>query len=98
MTAQTIQQEVQGLLNKFVNKAGNGYFQKLKPPMYTTGGKWAGPPADAPYKLEHFAALYNYKLVLEDKSLGVHNAIYEIELLYDSLQALDPKFNVSVRP
>ncbi|MFZ4617091.1 MAG: hypothetical protein ACOYM2_12965 [Rectinemataceae bacterium] len=93
-----IQQEVQGLLNKFVNKAGKGYLQTLKPPMYTSDGKWAGPPADAPYKLAHFAALYNYKLVLEDKSLGVHNAIYEIELLYDSLQALDPKFNVSVRP
>jgi hypothetical protein len=93
-----IQQEVQGLLNRFVNKSGNGYLQRQKVPMYKGDGSWANPPADAPYTVADFGALYNYKLVLEDKSIGVHNAIYEIELLLDSIQTLDPKFNVTSRP
>ena len=93
-----IQQEVQGLLNKFVNKSGSGYLQRMKVPMYKGDGTWAEPAPTTNYIVGELGALYNYKLVLEDKSLGIHNAIYEIELLYDSLQVLDPKFNVANRP
>jgi hypothetical protein len=43
------------------------------------------------------AALYNYKFVLEDRSRGMHNAPYTIQILYDSLKALDPGFDTSAR-
>jgi hypothetical protein len=44
------------------------------------------------------AALYNYKLIVEDRSRGVHNATYTIQVLYDTLKALDPKYDDSLRP
>jgi hypothetical protein len=37
-------------------------------------------------------------MILEDKSRGVHNPTYVVQVLYDSLQVLDPKFDVSKRP
>ena len=43
------------------------------------------------------AALWNYKFVAEDRSRGIHNAPYTIQLLYDSIESLDPSFNVSKR-
>ena len=95
---EVVQDEVAGLLAKFVNKEGTGALQKLKVPFYKPDGKWSQPPAEAALTPEEFGALFNYKMVLEDKSLGVHNTIYSVELLYDSLQALDPTFNVSARP
>jgi hypothetical protein len=48
--------------------------------------------------LEQVAALYNYKLVLEDRSRGVHNATYTLEVLYDTIAVLDPTFDTSRRP
>lgn len=92
------QEEVKGLLDKFVNKDGSGYLQKMKVPLYKPDGTWKQPPADAALTAAELGALYNYKMVLEDKSLGVHNTRYAVELLYDSLQALDPAFNVTARP
>ena len=44
------------------------------------------------------AALYNYKLFVEDRSRGVHNATYTIQVLYDALKSLDPRFDDSLRP
>jgi len=44
------------------------------------------------------AALYNYKFVLEDRSKGVHNLTYAVQLLMDSLKALDKNFDDSKRP
>ncbi|MBA7528418.1 hypothetical protein ES705_20601 [subsurface metagenome] len=40
----------------------------------------------------------NYKYVLEDRSLGVHNAAYAIQILYDTIESLDPGFDTSNRP
>lgn len=43
------------------------------------------PAAAAGSDTEKFAkALWNFKLVLEDKSMGIHNGTYIMELLYDS--------------
>jgi hypothetical protein len=44
------------------------------------------------------AALYNYKFILEDRSKGVHNSTYTIQVLYDSLKALDSRLDDSKRP
>jgi len=35
---------------------------------------------------------------VEDRSRGVHNATYTIQVLYDTLKALDPKYDDSLRP
>jgi hypothetical protein len=44
------------------------------------------------------AALYNYKFVEEDGSKGIHNAAYAVQLLMDSIKALDKNFDDSRRP
>ena len=43
-------------------------------------------------------ALYNYKFILEDRSDGIHNTKYVVQLLTDSIKALDSGFNDSKRP
>ena len=69
-----IQDEVRGLLD-----LGGA----LLPPL--------GDPAvvvTADYNSEQLKAAYNYMLVLEDKSLGVHNSMYLVQLLQSSYHAL----------
>jgi len=44
------------------------------------------------------AALFNYKFVLEDGSKGMHNTKYAVQLLVDSIKALDGNFDDSRRP
>ena len=101
-----VQKEVQGLLDAFVNEKGTGYLQTINPPMFKKDAKasfltlsagWAA-PQQGQWSEDQVAALYNYKFFLEDRSLGVHNATYTIEVLYDSLKALDPKWDDSLRP
>ena len=96
-TAEPLQAEVQGLLDAFVNENGTGYLQRLSPPMYKANGSWASSKTGS-WTLAEMAALYNYKMFLEDRSKGVHNATYTIQILYDSLKALDPSLNDSLRP
>jgi hypothetical protein len=95
-TIEPVQAEIQGLLEVFVNKKGTGLLQKTDPPMFrkdaegtfeslsadwvvSTSGQWTA---------AQIAALYNYKLILEDRSLGVHNATYTIQVLYDTIESL----------
>ncbi len=75
------QLEVQGLLDLFVNAKGTGYLQTTNPVMYKKdaeasfaglGSGWAGTTAGQ-WSEAQMAALYNYKLILEDRSRGVHN-------------------------
>lgn len=93
---ETVQEEVQGLLEKFVNDKGNGLLQTLKEPMYDQKRKFINTKSQ--YPLEMVAALYNYKFVLEDRSKGIHNTTYTVQLLMDSLKALDKNFDDSKRP
>lgn len=94
---ESLQEEVEGLLNYFVNKNGSGYLQKLNPPMYKADGRWNMNGSDKMRPVNEMAALYNYKFVLEDRSRGIHNAPYTIQILYDALQILDPAFDTSKR-
>jgi hypothetical protein len=95
-TIEYLQAEVQGLLDKFVNKNGTGVMQTMANPMFTKEGKFAN--SKAAYTNDQLGAYANFLYVIEDKSLGVHNSTYAIQLLYDSLRALDPDFDVSKRP
>ena len=104
-TVEAVQMEVQGLLDALVNKNGTGYLQNTNPPMFAKDaeatfhdlGKWAGSRSGSWTEAE-IGALWNYKLIVEDRSLGVHNATYTIQVLYDTLKALDPSLNDSLRP
>jgi len=93
---ESVQEEVQGLLEKFVNGKGTGILQSLQAPMYDAKGKFV--VTKTQYPLEAVGALYNYKFVLEDRSQGVHNTTYAVQLLMDSLKALDKNFDDSKRP
>jgi len=101
-----VQEEVQGLLDAFVNSDGTGYLQRTNPPMFKPGAQatfldlgsgWANSKQGSWTEAE-VGALYNYKIIIEDRSRGVHNAAYTIQLLYDSLKALDPRLDDSLRP
>ncbi len=92
-----LQAEIEGLLNLFVNTKGTGYLQKGTLPLYKKDGTWNVTTSDEMRPLNEMAALYNYKFVLEDRSRGIHNGPYTIQILYDSIQALDPGFDVSQR-
>jgi hypothetical protein len=65
--------------------------------MYKEDGSWNQVSSGQRSKSE-IAALYNYKFILEDRSKGVHNSKYTIQVLYDTLEALDPDFDTSKRP
>jgi hypothetical protein len=93
---ETVQEEVLGLLNKFINTQGTGLLQTMKDPPYDGKGKFVN--AKTQYPLEVVAALYNYKFVLEDGSKGIHNSTYAVQLLMDSIKALDKNFDDSKRP
>ncbi len=92
-----LQAEVEGLLEAFVNEDGTGYLQRLNPPMYAADGSWASSKTGS-WTIQEMAALYNYKIILEDRSKGVHNPTYTIQILYDSLKVLDPSLDDSMRP
>lgn len=101
-----VQIEVEGILAAFVNKKGTGYLQTMTPPMFKKdaeatfeglGAGWAN-SRTGQWSETQMAALYNFKLVVEDRSLGVHNAVYTIQVLYDTLKALDPSLDDSLRP
>lgn len=93
---ESAQEEVQGLLEKFINNKGTGLLQTMKDAPYDAKGKFVN--SKTQYPLEVVAALYNYKFVSEDRSKGVHNLTYAVELLMDSLKSLDKNFNDAARP
>lgn len=98
-TKEYMQDEVQGLMDRLVNQQGTGAMQK-NVPFFDAKGAYIGDKAAAgtTYTRDQMGALYNYRFVLEDRSRGIHNTTYTIQLLIDSLAALDPTFNASARP
>lgn len=92
-----LQGEIEGLLNRFVNTSGTGYLQKGPLPLFNKDGAWNGTKSEQMRSQEEMVAFYNYKYVLEDRSRGIHNAPYTIQILYDTIQSLDPEFDVSKR-
>jgi len=53
-------------------------------------GKWSNPSADAPWTVPEAVAnaMWNYKFVVYDKSMGVHNAAYTKAMLGSALEAM----------
>jgi len=53
-------------------------------------GKWSAPSVDAPLTVSEAVAnaMWNYKFVVYDKSMGVHNSAYTRALLQQALDAL----------
>jgi hypothetical protein len=93
---ETIQEEVEGLYERLINKQGTGLLQKIQNPPYDASGKFVNNKTQ--YPVEVVAALYNYKFVEEDGSKGIHNTAYAVQLLMDSIKALDKNFDDSRRP
>lgn len=93
-TVEPLQAEVEGIMEHFVNGGGTGYLQRTNPPMYKADGSW-GFSRSGQWSADEIAALYNYKFVLEDRSHGIHNATYTIQILYDSIEALDRSVDTS---
>jgi len=105
-TVEAVQVEVQGLLDALVNENGTGYLQTMNPPMFKKDAKatfhdlgsgWSGSKSGS-WSEAQIGALWNYKMIIEDRSRGVHNATYTIQVLYDTLKALDPRLSDSLRP
>ena len=94
---ETVQEEVVGLLERLINKRGTGLLQTMKSPLYDAKGGFIMNNKTA-QPIEVVAALYNYKFVLEDASKGVHNTKYAVQLLMDSIKALDRNYDDSKRP
>ena len=93
-----------------VHEAGklnnSGCIQRTDPPMFKPGAPatfhglgsgWAKSKQGGWTEAE-VGALYNYGIIIEDRSRGVHDAAYTIQLLCDSLKALDPRLDDSLRP
>lgn len=93
---ETIQEEIEGLYERLINSRGSGLLQTMKDPPYDAKGKFVNNKTQ--YPLEAVAALYNYKFVQEDRSKGIHNTAYAVQILMDSIKALDNSFDDSKRP
>jgi hypothetical protein len=97
-SVEPVQAEVAGLLEYFVNDRGTGVLQTMDPPFYGPDGSAVTTSSTKMRTVEEMAALYNYKFVaVEDRSLGIHNTKYTIQILYDALEALNPSLNTSSR-
>jgi len=95
---ETVQEEIIGLMAKLVNKEGSGYLQKLPIPFYNENGDFVMTRHETQRTVTEMAALFNYKFILEDRSIGFHNITYTIQILYDTIESLDSDFNSSLRP
>jgi predicted CXXCH cytochrome family protein len=80
--ANGLQVEVQGLLNRVA---------RLLPPLGDTTVV-----VDSTYTLVQAEAAYNWDMVTEDRSLGIHNPEYVYSLLAVSLQKLDPTTDIKL--
>ena len=96
-TAEPVQAEVEGLLHLIVNSEGTGVLQKSNPPAYLPDGSWnSARGLEFPEKI--VGAVWNYKFIEEDRSIGIHNTKYTVQLLMDTIESFDPSFNTSTRP
>jgi len=93
---ESVQEEVQGLLDKLISPRGTGLLQTMKNPPYDAKGNFIENKVS--YPIEVTSALYNYKFVKEDGSRGIHNTKYAVQLLIDSIRGLNKNFDDSKRP
>ena len=97
-TVETVQGEVEGLLHLIVNEDGTGVLQTVNPPAFKADGTWNRTQSEELRSADVIGAIYNYKFVEEDRSNGIHNTNYTIQVLYDTISALDSSFDTSKRP
>lgn len=95
-----IQLEVQGLLDRLVNQQGSGLLQRSTPALFDAQGQFIQRAGSNELVAQQLVgALYNYKLFgEEDCSLGMHNPTYTLQVLTDTVEALDPAFDTRARP
>jgi len=94
-----VQEEVEGLLELLVSSDNSGILQNLALPLFKADGSFNTIRENSTERpIEEIAALFNYKLILEDRSHGIHNVNYTVQVLYDTIEALDPDFDTSLRP
>jgi hypothetical protein len=92
---ESAQAEVEGLLHMLANSEGTGVLQKLNPPAVNADGSLNTTPE---FPIAVVGAVWNFKYIEEDRSLGIHNPKYAIQLLMDSIKAVNPSFNATKRP
>ncbi len=94
-----VQAEVQGLLDMLVNSNGTGALQTNDPPMFKADGSYNTIRDNSNERsVEELAGMHNYNLIREDRSLGIHNFNYVVQVLYDTIGSLDSGFDTSKRP
>ena len=96
-TVENAQAEVEGLLHLIVNPEGTGVLQTANPPAYKADGSWNS-TRGLEFSTATVAAVWNYKFVEEDRSLGIHNTKYAVQLLMDTIEYFDSSFDISTRP
>jgi len=99
-TVEIAQLEVKGLLELIVHPEGSGLLQTLETPLYDVEGNFIRSRDESLIRTEHeVAAVYNFKMFgLEDRSLGLHNYTYTVQVLTDTIASLDASFDTSNRP
>lgn len=94
---ESAQAEVEGLLHRIVNGEGTGVLQNSSPPAYRTDGSWNS-TRGLEFPEDIVRAVWNYKFVEEDRSFGIHNTKYAVQLLMDTINYFDKRFDMSTRP
>ncbi|HCM28892.1 MAG: hypothetical protein A2Z99_02210 [Treponema sp. GWB1_62_6] len=97
-TLEPFQLEFEGLLALFVNGEGTGILQAgIEPAFYDKNGALRVVREGVRPQVQ-MAALFNYRFFVEDRSRGIHNPLYAVQILYDSIKSIDPSFDLSYRP
>ncbi len=94
---ESAQAEVEGLLHLIVNSNGTGVLQTSSPNAYKADGSWNSTKG-LEFSEGIIGAVWNYKFIEEDRSLGIHNTRYAVQLLMDTIEYFDSSFDVSARP
>jgi hypothetical protein len=95
-TVENAQAEVEGLLHHIVNPQGTGVLQTTTPKAFDAAGNWVGGSNE--FGIEVAAAIWNYRFIEEDRSFGIHNTKYAVQLLMDTIGYFDSSFDMSTRP
>ena len=97
-TLEPFQIEFEGLLSRFMNAEGTGYLQGgIVPAFYDKNGVMRATREGVRSEVQ-MAALFNYLFFMEDRSRGIHNPLYAVQILYDTIKSIDPSFDLSHRP
>lgn len=97
-TLEPVQAEVEGLLHLLINAENTGLLQTTSPPLFKADGSWASTSSEVERSVAEMAGIFNYRFFEEDRSLGIHNTKYAVQVLYDTIGSLDPTFDTANRP